>query len=338
MTLILTRRHTILAGVIAFAVLGLAISLIPARVDVTHPTRGPAVQGVYATGTVEASVMLPIAGRATARLVELRADEGVEVSKDQILGRLESEDMRNALQALRAREAWAKKELERASQLRAERKISQQELDKAQADWDAARSSAAQAQVQAQYFDLKAPENGRIIRRDGEVGELIPTGQPVFWIAVTSPLRITSEVDEEDIAQVQPGQAVAIRADAFPGQVFSGKVKSITPKGDPVARSYRVRIELTESTPLQIGMTAETNIVIRETVDALLIPSSALTEDQVWTLNNSTAARRRVNVGARGPVRTEILSGLETSDLVVISPPEALKEGERVSFRLRELD
>ena len=55
-----------------------------------------------------------------------------------------------------------------------------------------------------------------------------------------------------------------IRADAFAGKVFHGRVQSITPMGDAVARSYRVRIELAEDTPLLIGMTAETNIIIAE--------------------------------------------------------------------------
>ena len=56
-------------------------TLLPPAVAVVEPHRGPAVQAVYATGTVEPSVMIPIAPRSTARLVDLKVDEGSIVKK-----------------------------------------------------------------------------------------------------------------------------------------------------------------------------------------------------------------------------------------------------------------
>ena len=73
-------------------------------VTVVHPSRGSAVQAVYATGTVEATVMLPIAPRMSARLIDLNVDEGSEVKKDQILAQMEDEDIRQSLRQLQARE------------------------------------------------------------------------------------------------------------------------------------------------------------------------------------------------------------------------------------------
>ena len=70
------------------------------------------------------------------------------------------------------------------------------------------------------------------------------------------------EIDEEDIPLVSPGQQVLIGADAFPDRVFEGRVQEITPKGDPIARSFRVRIALSGDTPLRTGMTADCNILI----------------------------------------------------------------------------
>ena len=60
----------------------------PITVEVGQPIRGPAVRAVYATGTVEPTVMLPIAPRNSARLVELKTDEGDRVRQDQVLARL----------------------------------------------------------------------------------------------------------------------------------------------------------------------------------------------------------------------------------------------------------
>src|SRR5690606_24661917 len=152
-------------------------------------------------------------------------------------------------------------------------------MQKTRSEWEAARAASEKAAAAVSFMKLIAPEAGRIIRRDGESGQLIPANQPVFWLSCCAPLRVSAEVDEEDIARVQPGQKVLIRADAFPGKTYEGKVQSITPKGDPVTRTYRVRIALVEETPLLIGMTAETNIILRENEHALLIPASALDKD-----------------------------------------------------------
>ena len=149
-----------------------------------------------------------------------------------------------------------------------------------------------------------------------------------------SELRISAEVDEEDIARVQPGQNVLIRADAFPDQVFHGQVQSITPKGDAIARSYRVRIGLTEKTPLMIGMSAETNIIIRETEEALLAPSSAVVQGKLWLVENETLAQRDIVIGAKGLRQTEIINGVSESDLIVLNPTPNLAPGQKVRARL----
>ena len=133
-----------------------------------------------------------------------------------------------------------------------------------QADWEKAKALRERAEAEAHYLDLVAPAAGTIIRRDGEIGQIIAADKPLLWMSCCAPLRVSAEVDEEDIAQVRPGQEVLIRADAFPGQIFHGTVQAITPKGDPVARTYRVRVSLPKDTPLMIGMTAETNIVLRK--------------------------------------------------------------------------
>ncbi|MDE3060965.1 MAG: efflux RND transporter periplasmic adaptor subunit [Pseudomonadota bacterium] len=305
-------------------------------IEVVHPVRGPAVQAVYATGTVEATVMMPIAPRIAARLVELDVDEGSNVKKDQLLARLEDEDVQNALKQLQAQEEFARRAYERNAALLKNDAVSKADYDRSKADWEAAKAATAKAMAEANFMKLTAPADGLIIKRDGEIGQLIPANEPLFWLSCCAPLRISAEVDEEDIAQVKPAQLVLIRADAFPGQVFHGKVQAITPKGDPIARSYRVRIEFTEDTPLQIGMTAETNIITGEHKDALLLPSSAVTQEKVWLVKDGRLVRQPVVTGAKGAEQTEIKKGVAESDLVVLKPDEKLQAGRKVHTRLVE--
>ena len=331
-----TKIFAILAILVLLVSSHFAFSLVrvPA-VLVVKPTRGPAVEAVYATGTVESTVMLPVAPRNSARLIELHVDEGSEVAKQQVLARLEDEDLRQTVNELHAKEENAAKEAKRMTNLYQAKTISKEEYDKAVYQYSAATAARKAAEVQAGYMTLRAPAEGRIIRRDGEIGELIAANQAIFWLSGPGPLRVSAEVDEEDIPQVKPGQKVLIQSDAFPGQVFIGEVQSITPKGDPVARSYRVRIRCKEDLPLLIGMTAESNIIIQETTNALLLPSSAVIGDRIWLVRDGTLHQQKVEIGARGIEHTEIRSGIDESAIVVLEASPDLQSGKSVRTKAK---
>jgi len=328
----MSRRSILILGVVVLALAaGLAAWLMlgSPSVEVVHPTRGPAVQAVYATGTVEPTIMTPISPRIGARLVELDTDEGADVTKGQILARLESGDLQNSMNQLIAQADFARRDYLRDAAMVKGGIIPRQTYDKAKSAWEAANAAVAAAKAQLQFMMLTAPGDCHVIQRDGEVGQFIPINQPVFWLSCHSPLRISAEVDEEDISLVNVGQKVLIRADAFPGKIFDGRVLSITPKGDPVARSYRVRISIGDA-PLRVGMTAETNIIVHTANNALLIPATALADGKVWKVENDTLSQAPVNTGAKGDEEIEILSGVLDGDLIVRQPDATLKQGARV--------
>lgn len=302
-------------------------------VETASPRRGMAVDAVYATGTVEATVMLPISARLTARLMQLNTDEGHDVKEGDVLAQLEDSDLQKTRDELRARETFLKKDYDRKAALAKSGYETRASLDQARAELDAIRASIARVEAEASFTRLSAPADGRVIQRDGEIGQMIPAGQPVFWLSCCAPLRVSAEVDEEDISRVKPGQQVFIRADAFADKQFKGEVLSITPKGDPVSRSYRVRISLPDDTPLHIGMTAETNILIAEKAEAMLIPAAALRGSDVFIVKGDTVERIAVTTGIRGIEEVEITGGLSEEALLVISPPPDLAEGVRIRPR-----
>ena len=180
-------------------------------------------------------------------------------------------------------------------------------------------------------LELRAAADGRILRRDGEIGALLRPGDNLFWLSCCGGLRISAEIDEEDIPRVTPGQTVLIGADAFPGQVFEGRVQEITPKGDPVARSFRVRIALPAEAPLQTGMTADCNILVARRDDALLIPATAVVAGAVWLVRDGRLVRQAVELGAGGTDsgRVEVRSGLAADAWVVTDPDDRLRSGRR---------
>ncbi|MEJ2116450.1 MAG: efflux RND transporter periplasmic adaptor subunit [Alphaproteobacteria bacterium] len=317
-------------------------------VEVTQPSRGPAVQAVYATGTVEAGTTIRIAPQQAGRIVELKADEGNAVKTGDVLARLDDSDKRAAAAELDARLKYAEQQFERINALVKGGWVTRDKLDQARSEMNAARHAAQRTKEQLGFMTLKAPADGRVIRRDGEVGDYIPINQTVFYLAKAGePRRITADVDEEDIPLVKTGQKVLIRSDAFPDQVFKGIVAEITPKGDPVARSYRVRITLPAETVLRIGMTAETNIITKEKKNALQVPSSAIVANghntgqaksahaALWLVRDGHLVRQPVEVGIRGRMRTEIVQGLGDEDLVVATPAQDLQEGTSVNTKLK---
>jgi RND family efflux transporter MFP subunit len=305
----------------------------PVAVSVVAPTRGPAIDAIYATGTVEPTVMLPIAPRVAGRMVELNADEGSQVRKGQVLARLDDADLASTVEELQARSGYAQSQYERIANLVRQGFMSKAELDRTRADLDAALAAVKRARSQRDYMALTAPADGLIIRRDGERGQFIPAGQAVFFLSCCAPLRVTAEVDEEDIARVHVGQKVVLRADALPGDVLDGQVAEVTPKGDPIARSYRVRIALADPSRVRVGMTVDANLIVAERANALLVPASAVQRHAVWTVNKGRAHRQPVRIGVTGAGRTEIVEGLAPDARIVDSPPPDLRDGRAVRPR-----
>ena len=301
----------------------------PQSLNVASPVFGQAVQAVYAAGTVEAEVMLPIAPRVSARILELLVDEGQLVESGQLLVRLEDAELRSMVEELEARLVFAKSEHQRQKQLLAKRVSTAESFERAEAELRAAEAALRTAKAKLSYLSLKAPGAGRIIRRDGEPGELLAVNQAVLWFAADGPLRVSAEIDEEDIPLVEVGQQVLMRADAFSGKSFEGQVQSVTPMGDAVARSYRVRISFDRKLPFRIGMTVENNIIVGKVENTMLIPSSAIVRSGVWVLVDGVLESRKLEIGVRGSQRVEVLSGLDKNDLLVIEPRSDFESGQR---------
>lgn len=305
-------------------------------VETVLPAAAPAIQAVYATGTVAASRMVPVSPRIAARLVTLYVDEGAKVTAGQILAQLEDTDIRENLKQFEAQLTLAQKEFERAEKLWKTRAISKTGYDQAQAALNAAQANTDRTKAELGYLQLIAPEDGTVIRRDGEIGQIIMpatsfnAASPVFWINAGDKIRIETEVDEEDIGLVRPGQKVLVRADAFPGQTFNGQVQSITPKGDPVARSYRVRVAMEEGSQMMIGMTAETNIITQEKDSAMMVPAGAVKEGAVLTLKDGKAVQTQVQTGIKTPDAVEILQGVAAGEAVVATYNSTLLEKDRL--------
>lgn len=305
-------------------------------VTVAPVTRGPAVEAVYATGTVEPLHWARVEPLVSARIVEVLVEDGDAVHKGQPLARLDDEDQRSRLAELEARARFLRSDLARQEELARRGVSSPAARERAESELAQVTASIAGARERLDLYILKSPMEGVVLRRDAEMGDAARTTskQVLFTIGRLTPLRVVLEVDEEDVPRVRACQTTLLTADAFPGRALEGTVERITPLGDPVDKSYRVRVALPDDTPLMIGMTVEANIVVRRDDDALLVPDGAVIDGRVFVpADDGTVQARAVTTGVRGNGRIQIRDGLPPTARIVTDPPAGLTDGAAVRVR-----
>lgn len=322
-----------LAAVLAVLALGGGAYLAareagPPAVGTAAVRTGKAVEAVYATATVEPVNWAAVSPLRTARIVSVAAEEGDAVKAGDVLALMDDADLRARLDEARARLSYSSGEMGRAEELFGAGHMARNSYDARKADLLQARANVTALEQQIRQMALAAPLDGIVLWRDGEPGEVKEAGKAVFWIGQPRPLRLDAEVDEEDAPKIVPGQKVLSTADAFPGEVMEGAVSRVTPKGDPVSKSYRVYADLPAGTKLMIGMTVESNIVVREKENALLVPREALAPGpSLWIAAGGAARRAPVRTGITGEDFAEILEGAGEGDLVILPPFDGLEDG-----------
>lgn len=304
----------------------------PPQVTLVEVKRGSVAEVVYATGVVEPTRWAKVIAYQRKRIVDICDCEGKTVKAGDMLARLDDTEEKANLAELEARRALLKNDVDRVSglyKLNAATKTALDQAITALQEYDA-RIDARRQRIAD--LILRAPIDGVVLRRDGQIGDMAGTGanDALFWVGKPKPLRIVADVNEEDMPRVKLGQKVLLRHDGFPGQPLEASVGEITPKGDPQTKTFRVYLTLPDDTPLRIGMSVEANIVIAARENALVVPAEAIAQGAVDRVVGDKIARTVVKTGVRGVRLVEILSGLEDGARVVSPAQPAIPDGARV--------
>lgn len=272
--------------------------------------------------------------------------------------------------ALEAELDVAKKNRARVAELNASGALPRAELDSADAKVRQieAQISANRSQQQAVRIDLNAnrdrqaamveslssrvsdtevrsPQDGVVLGKLVDVGEVVSVNQPLFRVGDTSRLVLEAMVDEADIAKVSDGRggvapsACAINLYAYPSSAFSGTIFEVLPDANRDRKAFLVKVRF-DAPPagLRSGMTAELNVIASKKPNVLLIPAEAEAEGKVWLVRGGKVESRAVTIGTRDLLRLEITSGLEDGDLVVVDGQKTIGEGARVTVTERPMD
>jgi len=209
--------------------------------------------------------------------------------------------------------------------------VAERSLELAQQSLEQVQQSLEYAQKQLDEATITAPFDGVVAKIYSEEGDVIPppvmASQVIIYLVDLATLELNVELDEVDTPGVKPGQRAIIDVDALPGVEFEGEVLTISPVAEEEAGVilYEVKIgfNVPEDSGLKVGMSAETDIVIAERNDVLLVPDRAITEDSegnpmVKVVVNEQTEERQVVIGISDGFDTEIVSGLSEGEVVVV--------------------
>lgn len=208
-----------------------------------------------------------------------------------------------------------------------------------QASCDAAASDIKRAQAQIRVVQaqldrtiLHAPFSGIVARITGELGEFttpsppgVPT-PPAIDLIDDSCLYVSAPMDEIDAPKIKIGQPARITLDAMPGKIFEGKVRRIAPYVTEIekqARTVEIEVDFIQPPmdPLLVGYSADVEAIIERRDNVLRIPTQAIRQDQkVFVVGSDNRLKeQQLKTGLANWSFTEIVSGLEAGDLVLMS-------------------
>lgn len=218
-------------------------------------------------GSVVSDQRIEVTSRMSGYIHELLVREGDRVRRGQIIARLDGADVEGSIRQSRAGVGAASSALadaqidfERFQRLYERASVSENEWRKVRLKRDAARESLNQAQAaqdtanaQRAYVDIRSPDDGVVVARLKQAGDLAAPGAPMLTLEVGRALLFETSVSEAHVAAIAVGSRARVKIDALT-QVFEGTVSRVVPSGDPVTRSYLVKVALPETAGLMPGM------------------------------------------------------------------------------------
>jgi RND family efflux transporter MFP subunit len=327
----------------------------PVAVGVSTVTKADLAEAVEVVGTLEPKFSADVKSEVTGVVTDVYVTEWVAVKKGARLARLDTRESEAGIETLRANEAQArvaearaKREYERAQQLKQYGLITPQALDDATSAVEAseAQTAAARAQIKAAEARLAksfitSPMDGVVALRGVSVGDRVENmggNSPVFRIVDNRQLDLTVSVPATSVSLVRIGQPLDFTTDTVPGRTFRGKVSFINPELDPATRSAKVvaQVQNTDGA-LRGGAFVKGQIVLATRAGVVQVPKEALQNwnleagtAEVFVVAGDTAEKKAVKIGKTNTVSVEVLSGVQPGDQVVTRGGFALREGDRV--------
>ncbi|MEH2209257.1 efflux RND transporter periplasmic adaptor subunit [Nostoc sp.] len=230
----------------------------------------------------------------------------------------------------------------------------QQAVAAAQGRVLAQQALVAQTKERRSYARLVSPIAGIVTEKVTEPGNLLQAGSEVLKIGDFNRVKVVVQVSELELAQIQVGQSVQVRLDAFPKEALIGRVTRISPAADATARLIPVEVVISNTQgKIGSGLLARVNFQT-QTQQRVVVPQTAIQKpagaakgaekeqkNPSGTLfvvkdtdGKTKVATRAVTLGQKADSKVEILSGLQAGERYVVRSGKPLKEGDTVSLSI----
>ena len=260
-------------------------------------SKGDVLVVVTATGTLSAVRTVQVGSQVSGTLKKLNVDFNDKVKQGQIVAQIDPtfleasvRDAEASLQRATAQYNESKRSYERSKTLLEKNLASQADYDAALSQFesnDAARKQAEaqleRAKINLRYATIKSPIDGVVISRAVDVGQTVAaslSAPTLFTIANDlTKMQVQANVDEADIGKVEQAQEVSFTVDAYPEQIFHGKVQQVrlSPQVTQNVVNYTVIIDVPNpDLRLMPGMTATVTVQITKKEGVIKVPTVAL--------------------------------------------------------------
>lgn len=356
------NEYFALAMIIAMASCGKENNV---TLETVRAEKGELTETVTATGTVESVTQVDVGTQVTGIIDKLYADFNSIVKKGELIAEIEKtvleSDYKSAeanVMSAKTTYLYNKENFERDRKLHDKQLISDYEFQTSQKDYevskaayDKAMADRVRAAKNLNYAEIYSPIDGIVISREVEVGQTVVSSMNVanlYTIADLDNMQIVGNVDEADIGQVKVGQRVTFSVDAYPEDLFEGKVTQV--RLSPTTESNVVTYEVIVGTAnpdhkLIPGLTANLTIYTMSEKNALLLPANAFNfepedypdaknlpkpgkaldksgfsdnERSVWVVEGNTLVNKPVEIGVTNGIKTSVTSGLAEGAIVAV--------------------
>jgi RND family efflux transporter MFP subunit len=347
---------------IAGSIFSPAVDVKLATVTLQSPSQTSA--SLTASGYVVAQRKASVASKGTGRLVYLGVVEGDRVKKNQILGRLEDNDIRAQLEEAKANLKLAEADLKdadnnynRQKELAKSGSTTRVELDAAEARYnrvlasiDVAKANVYSAEVALENTLIRAPFDGTVLTKNAEVGEIVaPLGASttsrgaIVTMADMTSLQVEADVSESYIERIKTGQSCEIFLDAYPQTSYEGFVDKIVPTADRSKATVLVKVGfknydskvLPEMSAKVLFLSKELSKDQKNEPAVLVIPFTSVVQrngkDVVFIVRDNKAEEVPIVKGRTLDSYIEIKSGLAEGDKVIERVNDDIKDGVRVN-------
>ncbi len=197
-----------------------------------------------------------------------------------------------------------------------------------------AQAAAAEVEALLAYATVRAPFAGVITEKHVLPGDLATPGLPLLVLESTQHLRAEGTIPEQAAANLHIGSPLGVRLEG--AQLTSlGDIEELSAAADAVSRSMLVKVALPRGQG-RSGQFARLQVVTGQ-AEVLLVPAASITRfgqmERVFVLQDGRAGLRLVKTGREDAGRIEILAGLHAGEIIILTPPAALRDGQPVTVQ-----